>query len=380
MKSVLLEFLTTDEKTIIFVIRQDWEERYIKDDEPIVFEAKFNEEDVLECVKEIRDLYSEWKEHNYERKYLEHIKLEKRTKFYEIGNKIFSDELMSDIEGYELIYFVPFSALHHLPLHAMRYKDRDIIDSFACSYLPSASVLQFVNKSKERPKEFNFKGIGVDFKDSKNSFEFVSEIIDLSYEDYFTKSIDYLGEDATKENFFRNNEDYNIFHCSSHGYASKENPMKSSIMLYMPPNILKELQQSKDLSEYYKKIENDQKVANTTVTVDNLVKEFKGNFELVFLSACVSGENKNEAGDELIGLSRGLFYSGTKSMILTLFNSFTGVTNSQDTHIRFFYEDWIENKQSKSRAFQSYICRIKSNKDFKHPFYWFVYVFIGNPY
>jgi len=381
VKSVLLEFMTTDEKTIIFLIRQDWEEKEIKDSEPLVFEADFNEQDTLQCVKEIRGLYDEWRENHYNPEYLNKIDLEKRTSFYKIGKKIFSNELMSAIEGYELIYFVPFSALHHLPIHAMRDNyGVDIIDKFACSYLPSASVLQFVNSNKERPKEFNFKGIGVDFKNSEYSYDFVSEIIDLSYEEYFSKRVDYLGEEATKENFFKENEPYNIFHCSSHGYASKDNPMNSSIILYMPPKLLNELEKSKNIDEYYEKIENNQEIAKTTVTVNDLIKEFKTDFELVFLSACVSGENKNETGDELIGLSRGLFYSGTKSMILTLFNSFTNVTNSQDTHIKYFYKDWIEKKQPKSKAFQSYISRIKNNKKFKHPFYWFVYVLIGNPY
>jgi len=60
MKSVLLEFLSTDTKTLIFVIRQDWKEKDICDDEPLVFEADFKESDVLECVKEIRELYKEW--------------------------------------------------------------------------------------------------------------------------------------------------------------------------------------------------------------------------------------------------------------------------------------------------------------------------------
>lgn len=379
MKSVLLEFLTTDVKTIIFVIRQDWEDKNIKDSEPLVFEADFTEQNTIDCVKEIRDLYKEWSEHNYNHDYLEHIPLEDRTSFYEIGNKIFSDELMNSIKGYDLIYFVPFSALHHLPLHAMRDSNGvDIIDNFACSYLPSASVLQFINKSKERPKEFNFKGIGVDFKETY-TLEFVTDILDLIDENFFTSKVDYLDDKATKENFFKDNENYNILHCSSHGHASENDPMNSSIMLYMPKKLLEELQTYKS-DEYIYQIENRKDVLDTRVTVNDLIGHLKTDFELIFLSACVSGENKNEAGDELIGLSRGLFYSGTKSMILTLFNTFIGVTSSKETHIKFFYSDWIEKKQPKSKAFQSYICRIKSNEEFKHPFFWFAYILIGNPY
>jgi len=376
VKSVLLEFLSTEEKTLIFVIRQDWEEKNIADFEPLFFEADFNERDVIKCVEEIRGLYDEWSKHNYESEYLNNIKLEERTEFYNIGNKIFSDELMNAINGYDLIYFVPFSALHHLPLHAMRYKEVDIIDDFACSYLPSASVLQFVNKSKERPKEFKLKGIGVDFKQI-DSLEFADEIYDLIDEKYFSnKSRDFIDKEVTKKVFFEKNEQYDILHCATHGFSSSNNPLNSSIILYFPSDLLKELQ---DRDIYYE-IENNPKIKEYLVTVNDLISNLKTGFELVFMSACVTGENKNEAGDELIGLSRGLFYSGTKSMIVTLFNTFRDVSINEKTHIKFFYQYWIEEEKPKAKALQLYIKKIKNIKKFKHPFNWFSYILIGNPY
>lgn len=376
MKSVLLEFLSTEKKTLIFVIRQDWEEKGVADSEPLVFEADFSESDVIECVGEIRGLYDEWKSEQYRANYLEKIILEDKTSFYDIGHKIFSDDLMSVIGGYDLIYFVPFSALHHLPLHAMRYKSRDIIDIFACSYLPSASVLQFVNKSKERPKEFNLKGLGVDAL-NKKSRVFKQEVsrIEINDEKFF-KTIFSL-EEATKENFFLGNEKFNILHCSTHGYFSKEDsPLESSIIFFTPeeyrPKSLEDLED--------KMTRQDSPLKRYAVSVNELISNLNSPFELVFLSACVSGKNKNEAGDELIGLSRGLFYSGTKSMILALFTVDKQMTGKIDsnTHVKEFYKFWIEEEQYKVKAFQNYIKILK--KDYKHPFYWFPYIFIGNPY
>jgi len=377
VKSVLLEFMTTDNKTIIFVIRQDWEEKGIKDKEPLVFEADFNEQDVVDCVKEIRALYDEWRDKKYKPEYLDKIRLEDRTSFYDIGHKIFNDELMRAIDGYELIYFVPFSALHHLPLHAMRDSSGvDIIDRFACSYLPSASVLQFVNKSKERPKEFNFKGIGVDAL-NQNSKVFVQEISKIETNDtFFTKKFLITSEEATKDSFFLDNEKFNILHCSAHGYFSNTNPLESSIMLFIPeehrPNSLEELEKQMNHQNTLLK--------DYSVSVNELISRLNSSFELVFLSACVSGENKNEAGDELIGLSRGLFYSGTKSMILALFTVDKQITGNRksNTYIKKFYQFWIEKRQYKAKAFQNYIKIIK--EDYKHPFYWFPYILIGNPY
>ena len=374
MKSVLLEFISTDTKTIIFVIRQDWQERGIADSEPLVFEASISEEEIVACVGEIRGLYKEWEAQGYSPDYIKRIDLAKRTGFYAIGEALFSDALMEMIEGYELIYFVPFSALHHLPLHAMRYKQEEIIDLYACSYLPSASVLQFTNQKKQRPKSFAIKGVGVDSLNKKSKF-FKGEVSELQKLTHDALRVE-LYKDANKEEFLSGNEAFNILHCSAHGYFAVDEPLDSSIMLFIPDS-----DRPQSLEELEKQMSNpNSPLKQSAVSVHDLIERLDSSFELVFLSACVSGENKNEAGDELIGLSRGLFYAGTKSMILALFTVFkekTGKRNSP-THIAQFYRLWIEEGQSKAKAFQNYIKILK--QDAKHPFEWFAYILIGNPY
>lgn len=380
MRSVLLEFLVTDKETLIFIIRQDWYKKGIADTEPLIIKASFNEHDVNECVAQIRSLYKEWekcKEKSYSASYVDQIRLEERTNFYHIGEKIFTHQLMQSIEGYELIYFVPFSALHHLPLHAMKYNGTEIIDKFACSYLPSASVLQFCNKSKERPKEFNLKGMGVDALNGRARF-FIFETKKIDGLESLNKIKIYIQEDANRSNFFLDNEKFNILHCSSHAYfpQNEEDPFKSGIALYIP-----EKYNIKNLDDLEKRaIEDNEFRKNHLVDVNVLINELNTPFELVFISACVSGKSKNEAGDELIGLSRGLFYSGTKSMILSLFTAFKDKTGDykKPGHVKEFYRLWIDEKQEKAIAFQNYIKILKDNSD--HPFYWFGYILIGNPY
>ena len=374
MKSVLLEFLSTDKETLIFVIRQDWQEKGIIDSQPLVFKANFNEADVDICVKEIRALYNEWGKKHYAADYVDKIKLEDRTSFYTIGEKIFNLQLMQSIEGYELIYFVPFSALHHLPLHAMKYQNKEIIDNFACSYLPSASILQFCNKSKERPTTFNLKGIGVDATCLRGVF--ISEVSELEKLTYFDKKKIYKEINGTRENFFLNNKKFNILHCSSHGYIA-EDPLKSGIVLYVPEKLRPHL----SIDSIHNTLNENSMdlLKESIINVHDLIK-LNGSFELVFISACVSGENKNEMGDELMGLSRGLFYSGTKSMILSLFTAFKNKTGDPRVkgHVKEFYRFWIDEKQDKAKAFQNYIKILKKDED--HPFYWFSYILIGNPY
>lgn len=349
MRSVLLEFISTDTKTIIFVVRQDWAKRGIEDSEPLVYEAHISEEDIIKCVGDIRGLYDEWRHEGYNHSYLEQINLAKRSNFYSIGEAIFSNALMEAIEGYELIYFVPFSALHHLPIHAMRYDGDDIIDRFACSYLPSASVLQFSNRETKRADSYSIKSVGVDFKGEWK--EFAKEAQDVANAPFWHQSTHFIQSYATKANFFAHNEPYNVLHCSTHGYFDREDAMESGIMLY-----------------------------DAKLSVHDLITNLNTPFELVFFSACVSGENKNEAGDELIGLSRGLFYGGSKAMILSLFNTLKNVTLDSEVHIKHFYQEWIEEAQPKAIAFQHYIQKLKAKERYNHPFYWFAYILIGNPY
>jgi CHAT domain-containing protein len=344
-----LEFLSTDTQTIIFVIRQDWEEREIQDNEPLVFEATVTQADIIQCVADIRGLYRKWQEQNYSHDSLNQIDLAKQTSFYAIGNALFSKALMEAIEGYDLIYFVPFSALHHLPLHAMRFEGIELIERFACSYLPSASVLQFTNQDNHRASAYSIKAVGVDFKGEWK--EFAKEARDVAQAPFWQDSQYFIQSNATKANFFANNDPYNILHCSTHGYFDQDDPMRSGIHLH-----------------------------EGIVSVHDLITHLKNPFELVFFSACVSGENKNEAGDELIGLSRGLFYSGSKAMILSLFNTMKNVTVDSEVHIKHFYQEWIAETQPKAKAFQHYIQKLKANKRYNHPFYWFAYILIGNPY
>jgi CHAT domain-containing protein len=239
--------------------------------------------------------------------------------------------------------------------------------------LPSASVLQFVNKSKERPKEFNFKGIGVDFKGELKAFP--KECKTIAREPFWNTTESFLLSHATKENFFENNKAYNVFHCSTHGYFDKKNPLNSAIMLYIPDRLM-----PKTTEELDERLNNDVELQNCVVTVNDVIKHLNTSFELVFFSACVTGETKNEAGDELIGLSRGVFYSGTKAMILSLFSTLKNATVDKEVHIKNFYRYWIAEKQPKAKAFQQYIRQIKSRDRFRQPFYWFSYILIGNPY
>ena len=99
------------------------------------------------------------------------------------------------------------------------------------------------------------------------------------------------------------------------------------------------------------------------------------------MSGCVTGNSENKPGDELIGLTRALIYAGAKTLIVSLFHTFKQITAKYLTpNIRFakFYQLWKKENMSKGQAFQEYIKIIKSQEEYRHPYYWFQFILVGN--
>ena len=93
--------------------------------------------------------------------------------------------------------------------------------------------------------------------------------------------------------------------------------------------------------------------------------------ELVALSACVSGLNVIAAGDEILGLARGLFRAGADSLLLTLWEV-------PDESTAVFMTDFYERALATgdlARAVQEAAVRLRER--FPHPIYWAPFVLSG---
>lgn len=102
-------------------------------------------------------------------------------------------------------------------------------------------------------------------------------------------------------------------------------------------------------------------------------------YHLVFLSACETATGEIKRGEGIVGLARGFFYSGVKSLVTTLWNI------SDEASIKLvqnFYRN-LKKGQSKDQALrQAQISYIKHQKELKqkanaHPFYWAAFIPIG---
>ena len=150
--------------------------------------------------------------------------------------------------------------------------------------------------------------------------------------------------DKPKELILKN-LNYDILHIASHGYFNEQQPLLSNILLNNRENI----------------------------TVQEIF-ELKSNAKLVTLSCCESGLGVYNLGDELLGLTTALIYSGASSIIVSLW-----AVNDLSTYELMckFYRN-LKNGMNKVEALQKSQNDIKQYSLYSNPYYWAPFILIGN--
>jgi CHAT domain-containing protein len=95
------------------------------------------------------------------------------------------------------------------------------------------------------------------------------------------------------------------------------------------------------------------------------------NANLVTLSGCATGMNFVAAGDELLGLQRGLFCAGATTLLLSLWDVHDQSTAKLMQH---FYREFIRTGQT-ARALQYAMKELRQQNP--HPYFWAPFVLVG---
>ena len=276
------------------------------------------------------------------------LKKSQFQEFYTISNTLYqklfpTKESKEFIKNKDLIILsndilqnIPFESLN-IQKNSLKY----LIEDHNISYAYSASFLDF-NNSLERTTSKNIAAFApISFENSNLKFldATSSEIEAIDNEistDIFTQT------NATKNNFLNTSGDYKILHLATHA-TSSNNPA-----IYFSKDTLK-------LHELY---------------------THKTNADLVVLSACESNLGEIKKGEGVFSLSRGFFYSGTKSVISSLWN--VNDVSTADI-MKNFYKN-LNNHQSKSEALnnakRTYLKEHSLSE--KSPYYWASFVLIGD--
>jgi CHAT domain-containing protein len=238
------------------------------------------------------------------------------------------------VRGTHLI-FVPHGPLHFLPFHALKNGDEYLCDVFTISYAPSATVFSLCqHKAASAAPASLVLGIA-----DERAPQILDEVRSVS--SLLPCSSLHLGEHATSSLLREKGSESGLLHIATHGVYRQDNPMFSGIRLgdgYL------------NLYDLY---------------------QMKLNARLVALSGCATGMNFVAAGDELLGLQRGLFCAGATTLLLSLWDVHDESTALLMGH---FYKRYIEGHDM-AESLQHAMRELRQCRP--HPFYWAPFVLVG---
>lgn len=233
------------------------------------------------------------------------------------------------------VVFVPHGALHFLPFHALRDGRDYLCDRHTISYAPSATVFALCQEKNAR----NFPNSLVMGIPDERAPEILPEV--QSVASLLPHPELFVGSQATAQVLRQRGAASSLLHIATHGNYRQDNPMFSGIRLgdgYL------------NLYDLY---------------------QIQLPARLVTLSGCATGMNFVSAGDELLGLQRGLFCAGASSLLLSLWDVHDESTASL---MREFYQAYIRSGDMPA-ALQHAMKQLRQQNP--HPYFWAPFILIG---
>lgn len=203
-----------------------------------------------------------------------------------------------EIAGKKNLVIVPHGMLHYIPFQALlSRKGKYLIESFAMSYLPSASVLSYA-RTKNKGNRMDLFAAGnpaTGLSPLPGSEVEVREVSVL-----FDKRLVLTGQQATKVSVKSQSPLYDMILLSTHAEMIESDPLNSN--LRFTPS------------------EKDDGRLRVNEIFDMEIKA-----SLVTLSACETALVRGEAGnfpqgDDLVGLSRAFIHAGAPSVVASLWD------------------------------------------------------------
>ncbi len=248
------------------------------------------------------------------------------------------------------ITIVPDDTLLNLPFEVLvthptiQLADSYLINTTEISYLQSFSVFEKIKQRKNQAKKKLLVLSPNQFND-KNLHTLNSSNIAIQTLNKYSYSNVYIESEATKENFYKHRNQYEILHLNTHGGVDSitESPWIA--------------------------FRNDRLTLDELYGLDNQA-------ELVILDACKTNNGTLASGEGIISLSRGFFNTGSKSVLASLWN----VNEKAGNEIISSFYNQLEQGRSKSKALQ--LAKIKYLKEHQFsevlPYYWASFTLTGS--
>lgn len=234
------------------------------------------------------------------------------------------------------LIIVPYAALHYLPFPALYDGRKYLIEHCEISYAPSAAILQqCLQRGEHNLNHALLMGVS-----DEQTPRITNEIQSLS--EVFPGATTFVGENATTEVLRRNSAGAGVVHLACHGQFRSDNPLFSALRL-----------------------------ADGWFTVRDAYS-LKLDNALVTLSACETGANVIAPGDELIGLARGFFSAGARSVLLSLWMV------DDETTEQMMVDFYQETRTGRSLSASLRAAQLKMLETKSHPFFWSPFVLVGH--
>jgi len=263
---------------------------------------------------------------------------------YELYNILFPTEEIRDLLRGKNLMIIPDGDLQNIPFEALITKENTneyLIYDSNINYAYSYSFLKH-NEKVDRKTKSSFIGYSpVEFSSLSlsNLGHTKKELKEINSE---LDGVIKLRDTATKEDFLQNTSESKIIHLATHADAGA-NPW----IAFADDKL--------ELHELY---------------------TYKNNADLVTLSACNTSLGNIAKGEGVLSLARGFFYSGSKSVVSSLWN-----VNDQSTSdvMTNFYKN-LKKGQTKSEAINNAKRKYLSTHSLSEqsPYYWSSFILIGD--
>ncbi|CAK0752067.1 CHAT domain-containing protein [Gammaproteobacteria bacterium] len=263
-------------------------------------------------------------------------------------NQLFAP-LITYIKSRELL-IIPHGVLHYLPFTALHDGKDYIIQNYAIHYLPSSGVIKYIRPTRSKNLEFilvfgnpDLGNARFDLPNAEEEARVVAKLI--------PNSELLVRKKATKSAFKKFSPSFPYIHIASHGEFVADDPLSSRLLLA-----------SDD--------ESNSSLTDGSLTVGELYS-LRLDSDLITLSACETGLGKILNGDDMLGLTRGFLYAGSRNIISSLWQVDDAATSEI---MQIFYMN-LKKSQTKLEALRH--AQLETKKKYPHPFYWSAFILTG---
>ncbi len=283
------------------------------------------------------------------KKYLVALK-QIQSNYQQLSNQLYT-ALSSTIEQ-KNITIIPDNYLNYLPFESLQNPTTKEfwVQQANISYNYSLSLWYLHQTNKSSKQSIHLAAFAPNYNNALydstrlNNLPFAKQ--EANYIAQLFKGKEFVGDVATKNNFFANQKQFDVVHCSMHAVLY-DNDFNKSCLLFNNAQPLY-------FSEMY-----------TT--------SFPA--EMIVLSACNTGAGKLMAGEGMMSLSKAFTYAGVKSTVVSLWQ----VPDKETSDLMALYYQHLKKGKSKSEALaQAKKDFIKNNPLKNHPYYWSGFILTGN--